>query len=97
MIKKSTLLRTLQNPLYCNVAPKRESIKLPASPANAASGMTDNCFQNASFVQLFVKNPGKTNANPITDPAAAAAWRPAFVTPPFVPLRTTCLTCQHVM
>lgn len=67
------MLRTLHNPLNCNVAPKMESIRLPASPATAERGITSSCFKNASFVQLFVKNPGKTNASPITVPAAAAA------------------------
>lgn len=88
--KVNTLLRTLQKPLNCRVAPKMESIKLPASPAMAERGMTNSCFKKASLVQLFVKNPGKINANPITLPAAAAATSPAFVIPPFVPLRTGC-------
>ena len=67
-----------------------ESIRLPASPARVERGITSSCFKNTSFVQLLVKSPGKTNANPITLPAAAAARRPVFVTPPFVPLRTGC-------
>lgn len=35
-----------------------------------------------------VINPRRTNVNPMTLPAAAAARSPALVTPPFVPLFT---------
>ena len=86
----NTLLWTLQNPLNCSVAPKIESIRLPASPTVAEKGITSSCFKNALLVQLFVKRPGKTNASPMTVPAAAATWRPPTVTPPFVPLWTCC-------
>uniref|UniRef100_M1CX80 Integral membrane family protein n=1 Tax=Solanum tuberosum TaxID=4113 RepID=M1CX80_SOLTU len=50
--------------------------------------MTKSCFTVTSDVHFVVKNPRTTNVNPMTVPAAAAAKSPAFVTPPFVPLRT---------
>lgn len=83
-----TLLRTVQNPLNCNVAPNRESIRLPHRPASVEIGMTNSCLRAISESHLVVKNPRRTNDSPITLPAAAAARSPALVTPPFVPLRT---------
>jgi len=78
----------VQNPLNCKVAPNRESIRLPHNPASAATGITKSCLSATSNTHFVVKNPMSTNASPITPPAAAAARRPANVTPPFVPLRT---------
>lgn len=83
-----TLLRTVQNPLNCSVAPKRESMRLPHSPARAERGITRSCFKATSYVHFVVKNPKTTKVSPMTLPAAAAANSPASVTPPFVPLRT---------
>lgn len=61
---------------------------LPPSPARAERGITSSCFRATSNVHLVVKNPKITNVSPIMEPAAVAARSPAFVTPPFVPLRT---------
>lgn len=83
-----TLLRTVQNPLNCRVAPKRESMRLPHSPARAERGITNTCFKATSCAHFVVKNPTTTKVSPMTLPAAAAANSPAIVTPPFVPLRT---------
>lgn len=88
ILTEITFLRTVQNPLYCTVAPKKESSKLPPSPARVARGITSSCFR-ATSGQLAVINPIKTNSSPITQPPAAAAKSPVFVTPPFVPLRTS--------
>ena len=60
--------------------------KLPKRKSKRKKSL--HCFKNASFVQIFVINPGKTNANPITLPATAASNSPAFVIPQFLPLLT---------
>lgn len=86
-----TLFRTLQKPLYWRVAPSKESITLPHNPARADTGISSSCFSAISKVQLAVANPKRTNVSPMTLPPAAAARSPAFVIPPFVPLRTGCL------
>lgn len=63
-------------------------MRLPHNPAIAEIGITNNCLRAISRVHVAVKNPKRTNVSPMTLPAATAARSPAFVTPPFVPLRT---------
>ncbi|KAJ8442363.1 hypothetical protein Cgig2_018619 [Carnegiea gigantea] len=75
-------------PTTFNVAPNKESIRLPPSPARAERGITSNCLRATSEEHLAVKNPMMTNVSPTTVPPAAAARSPVLVTPPFVPLRT---------
>jgi len=87
-VSKFTLRRTEQIPLNCSVAPKRESMRLPNSPARVAMGKTSSCLRTVLDSHLVVEKPRRTNDNPMTLPAAAAARIPVFVTPPFVPFFT---------
>lgn len=89
-VRKFTLPRMEQNPLNCNVAPKRESMTLPHSPARVATGMTGSCLRTVLPLpsHLVAEIPKRTNDSPMTLPAAAAARSPLFATPPFVPFFT---------
>lgn len=89
-VRKFTLPRMEQNPVNCNVAPRRESMTLPHSPARVAMGMTSSCLRTVLPLpsHLVAEIPKRTNDSPMTLPAAAAARSPLFVTPPFVPFFT---------
>lgn len=83
-----TFFRKVQYPLNCSVAPNKESIKLPHSPAAAAIGTTSNCLRAILGAHSEVRNPTRTKVSPMTKPAAAAARNPSTVTAPFVPFLT---------
>lgn len=84
----------LEYPLYCNVAPSRESIKLPMTPPNTAMSIQGNAGRVAPLTD--VRNPDTQKVIPINRLPAMPHSVPNVLTPPLVPLGTVCSITVHI-
>ena len=78
----------VEYPLYCKVAPSRESVKLPTNPLKRAT--LRHCSRGIVAPLTVVSRPELQNVRPISKLPTTPHKVPSTLTPPLVPLGTDC-------
>lgn len=86
MVTTRIVLR--EQPLYCRVAPSKESVKFPITPPNNASTRQGKADSVAPLAD--VKKLASQNVIPMSKLPAIPDNVPSMLTPPLVPFGTGC-------